>query len=93
MSLVRSGIPISAILVAACASAAPTAPPATLSLCERNLGGDSAARSITWLRRSQRADGSWEGRSLNSTGKLNAIFEADTATAYAVLALARCGGR
>jgi squalene-hopene/tetraprenyl-beta-curcumene cyclase len=63
---------------------------ATLALCEGGLDPASAKRGLDWLERSQRADGSWAGKSLNSDGKINALFEADMATAYAVLALTRC---
>jgi hypothetical protein len=63
---------------------------ATLALCEGGFVPESVARGLAWLGRAQRDDGSWPGQSLNNHEKLNATFEADMATAYAVLALTRC---
>jgi len=63
---------------------------ATLALCEGGFARESVGRGLTWLGRAQRDDGAWPGQSLNNHEKLNAIFEADMATSYAVLALTRC---
>ncbi len=65
---------------------------ASLALCQGHLGGDSAARGVAWLLRSQHENGAWAGYSLNADGEINRTFEADMATAYAVLAITRCGG-
>jgi len=63
-----------------------------LALCEGKLAPDASARGLAWLRAAQRADGSWPGRSVNAHKEPNDGFMVDAATAYAVMALARCGG-
>jgi squalene-hopene/tetraprenyl-beta-curcumene cyclase len=54
----------------------------------------AATRGLTWLATHQRADGSWEGHSLNSLEPVSpgvAQFMSDASTAYAVLALGDAG--
>jgi squalene-hopene/tetraprenyl-beta-curcumene cyclase len=63
---------------------------ASLALCEGKLGAASVERGLRWLERSQSADGSWPGRSVNEHKKILDTFETDMATSYAVLALSRC---
>jgi hypothetical protein len=46
--------------------------------------------AIAWLARSQRADGSWRTRSIDSDSARAHGCMADAATAYATLALTTC---
>ena len=60
------------------------------------LGADEPAsqRARAWLRKRQRADGSWKGRSLNDNGDaFNRGLATDAATAWAVLALGATSDR
>lgn len=63
----------------------------TFALCTARREPASYEEGVRWLQANQRADGSWPGRSLNSNSPRAADFMSDSATAYAVLALARCG--
>jgi squalene-hopene/tetraprenyl-beta-curcumene cyclase len=65
---------------------------ATIALCEGSHASEATARSVAWLRRAQRPDGSWPARSVNVDKEPNNGFMVDAASAYAVIALSRCGG-
>lgn len=63
---------------------------ATLALCQSKSGADAVKRGLGWLKKSQRPDGSWAGRSVNADAEPNNGFMSDAATAYASMALALC---
>jgi squalene-hopene/tetraprenyl-beta-curcumene cyclase len=72
---------------------------ALLALCHdvdrRDVGRlDRIARGRAWLVRAQQANGAWPARSVNvdANAEPNRTYAIDAATAYAVLALAECGG-
>jgi squalene-hopene/tetraprenyl-beta-curcumene cyclase len=65
---------------------------AVLALCSTQVEDAAKKRGLTWLRGAQQGDGSWPGRSVNANKEPNDGFMTDAATAYAVLAIARCGG-
>jgi squalene-hopene/tetraprenyl-beta-curcumene cyclase len=64
---------------------------ATLVLCERGFGVDSVPvrRGVAWIKRNQRVSGRWYTRSLFSDGFQN--YLSIMGSAYAVMALHRCG--
>ncbi|RYE87955.1 MAG: hypothetical protein EOO75_13835, partial [Myxococcales bacterium] len=64
-----------------------------LALCPEAGHRAVTDRALAWLASHQRDDGSWPGQSVNVSSELNRTFMTDAATAYAVLALTRCGGR
>jgi len=66
---------------------------AALALCNEPGRKDEVGRALSWLETHQADDGSWPGQSVNGTSPLVRTFMTDASTAYAVLALARCGGR
>ncbi len=63
---------------------------AALALCATDRERSAASAAHSWLRENQRADGSWRGRSVNSTRRAAQCYMTDAATAYAVLALQTC---
>jgi len=63
----------------------------TYALCTAKLQSDSYERGLRWLENNQSDNGSWPGKSLNSDNPRAKRFMSDSASAYAVLALARCG--
>jgi hypothetical protein len=65
---------------------------ATLALCREPGHKEEVSRGLSWLASHQADDGSWPGQSVNSDYELTRTFMTDASTAYAVLALARCGG-
>jgi hypothetical protein len=65
---------------------------ASLALCHEPGHQPEVGRALGWLRTHQADDGSWPGQSVNSDYQLTRTFMTDASTAYAVLALTRCGG-
>lgn len=59
----------------------------TLALCTSDNAPDAVRAGQAWLRDHQRRDGSWPGRSVNSSSRTARQYMTDAATAYAVLAL------
>lgn len=67
-----------------------------LALCRGTTDGAKGAearKALTWLAKSQAADGSWPGRSLNSESARAKGFMTDAATSYASLAIATCSAK
>jgi squalene-hopene/tetraprenyl-beta-curcumene cyclase len=65
---------------------------ATLALCS-TPGGTKRAdvhKGLTWIATHQQADGSWPGKSVNSTSARAKSFMTDAATSYAALAITTC---
>ena len=66
---------------------------AVLGLCKGTSNGMKRPEVISglkWLAANQAADGSWPGRSVNSTAALQKGFMTDAATAYATIAISTC---
>jgi squalene-hopene/tetraprenyl-beta-curcumene cyclase len=66
---------------------------AVLALCKGTPEGKARGdvkRGLSWLAKHQAEDGSWPGRSVNSSSQRAAGFMTDAATAYASIAIATC---
>lgn len=66
---------------------------ATLALCTTGRDGEAVHAGRSWLEQHQRPDGSWPGRSVNTTSRTAERYMTDAATAYAVLARQVCPTR
>lgn len=66
---------------------------AVLALCGMPDGAKrpDVQKALTWLAQNQQSDGSWPGQSVNDTTAQVKGFMTDAATAYAALAITRCG--
>ncbi|MBX3189995.1 MAG: terpene cyclase/mutase family protein [Labilithrix sp.] len=67
---------------------------AVLALCRgsaENAKRPDVKKGLAWIAQNQAADGSWPGRSVNSTSQRAAGFMTDAATSYATLAITQCG--